>query len=100
MPAGADTIITFQMTFFDPAHFERFMRRALGEGFIEARLKEREVQGDGSKAHPEKRLWKTRILESATLLHHEMLVEVPFNPIEYQSMEVRMRVPKDVRVSI
>ena len=79
------TYITFQMTHFDQAHFDRFVRRELGSDFIEAKLKEQEGQT--------KRLWKTRVLEPATLLHHEMLVEVPFNPIEYQSMEMRMRVP-------
>jgi len=79
------TYITFQMTHFNQVHFDRFVRRELGNDFIEAKLKEQEGQT--------KRLWKTRVLEPATLLHHEMLVEVPFNPIEYQSMEMRMRVP-------
>ncbi len=72
---------TFQMTRFDAIHFVRFMSRELGDDFVEAQM-----------IKSQKRLWKTRIVESASLFHHEMLVEVPFNPIQYQSMQVKMRV--------
>lgn len=75
------TYITFQMTRFDNHHFFRFMRRELGVDFVEAQM-----------IKSQKRLWKTKIVESASLFHHEMQVEVPFNPIQYQSMQVKMRV--------
>ena len=69
-------------TRFDKAHFDRFISRKLGNDFIGAEMK--------TGKH---RLWQTRILEPPTLFHHEMLVEVPFNPIQYQSMQMRMQVP-------
>lgn len=74
-----NTYITFQMTRFDHQHFTRFMRRELGDDFVEAQLKT-----------SSRRLWVTRIVEPASLFHHEMEVELPFNPIEYQSMRVKM----------
>ena len=76
-----NTYITFQMTPFNSCHFLRFMSRELGDDFVEAQM-----------IKSQKRLWKTRIVESSSLFHHEMLVEVPFNPIQYQSMRVKMRV--------
>ena len=77
-----NTYITFQMSRFDNRHFNRMMRRQLGENFVEAQLKT-----------SRKRLWGARLVAPASLFHHEMVVEVPFNPIEYQSMQIRMRVP-------
>ena len=77
-----NTYITYQLTRFDKAHFDRFVCRKLGNGFIESEMK--------TGKH---RLWQTRIVEPPTLFHHEMLVEVPFNPIQYQSMQMRMQVP-------
>ena len=76
-----DTYITFQMTHFDKKHFERFMKLTLDNEFVDARMQQ-----------SQKRLWMTRIVEPVSLFHHEMVVEVPFNPIEYQSMQVRMSV--------
>lgn len=76
-----NTYITFQMTPFDNRHFSHFMSRELGDDFVEAQM-----------IKSQKRLWKTKIVESASLFHHEMEVEVPFNPIQYQSMIVKMRV--------
>lgn len=77
-----NTYITYQLTRFDKAHFDRFISRKLGNDFIGAEMK--------TGKH---RLWQTRIVEPPTLFHHEMLVEVPFNPIQYQSMQMRMQVP-------
>lgn len=77
-----NTYITYRLTRFDKAHFDSFVSRKLGNGFIGAEMK--------TGKH---RLWQTRIVEPPTLLHHEMLVEVPFNPIQYQSMQMRMQVP-------
>jgi len=77
-----NTYITYQLTRFDKAHFDRFISRKLGNDFIGAEMK--------TGKH---RLWQTRIVESPTLFHHEMLVQVPFNPIQYQSMQMRMQVP-------
>lgn len=77
-----NTYITYQLTHFDKAHFDRFISRKLGNDFIGAEMK--------TGKH---RLWQTRIVEPPTLFHHEMLVEVPFNPIQYQSMQMRMQVP-------
>ena len=74
-----NTYITYQLTRFDKAHFDRFISRKLGNDFIGAEMK--------TGKH---RLWQTRIVEPPTLFHHEMLVEVPFNPIQYQSMQMRM----------
>ena len=76
-----NTYITYQLTRFDKVHFDRFVSRKLGNGFIESEMK--------TGKH---RLWQTRIVESPTLFHHEMLVQVPFNPIQYQSMQMRMQV--------
>lgn len=76
-----NTYITYQLTRFDKAHFDRFISRKLGNDFIGAEMK--------TGKH---RLWQTRIVEPPTLFHHEMLVEVPFNPIQYQSMQMRMQV--------
>lgn len=76
-----NTYITYQLTRFDKAHFDRFISRKLGNDFIGAEMK--------TGKH---RLWQTRIVEPSTLFHHEMLVEVPFNPIQYQSMQMRMQV--------
>ena len=76
-----NTYVTFQMTRFDRNHFECFMKQALDDEFVEAQIKQ-----------SQKRLWVTRIVEPTSLFHHEMVVEVPFNPIEYQSMQVRMNV--------
>ena len=70
-----NTYTTYQLTHFDKAHFDRFISRKLGNDFIGAEMK--------TGKH---RLWQTRIVEPPTLFHHEMLVEVPFNPIQYQSM--------------
>lgn len=77
-----NTYITYQLTHFDKAYFDRFISRKLGNDFIGAEMK--------TGKH---RLWQTRIVEPPTLFHHEMLVEVPFNPIQYQSMQMRMQVP-------
>lgn len=77
-----NTYITYQLTRFDKAHFDRFISKKLGNDFIGAEMK--------TGKH---RLWQTRIVEPPTLFHHEMLVEVPFNPIQYQSMQMRMQVP-------
>lgn len=77
-----NTYITYQLTHFDKAHFDRFISKKLGNDFIGAEMK--------TGKH---RLWQTRIVEPPTLFHHEMLVEVPFNPIQYQSMQMRMQVP-------
>lgn len=77
-----NTYITYQLTRFDKAHFDRFISRKLGNDFIGAEMK--------TGKH---RLWQTRIVEPPILFHHEMLVEVPFNPIQYQSMQMRMQVP-------
>ena len=77
-----NTYITYQLTRFDKAHFDRFVSRKLGNGFIDSEMK--------TGKH---RLWQTRIVEPPTLFHHEMLVEVPFNPIQYQTMQMRMQVP-------
>ena len=77
-----NTYITYQLTRFDKAHFDRFISRKLGNDFIGAEMK--------TGKH---RLWQTRVVEPPTLFHHEMLVEVPFNPIQYQSMQMRMQVP-------
>jgi len=77
-----NTYITYQLTRFDKAHFDRFISRKLGNDFIGAEMK--------TGKH---RLWQTRIVEPPTLFHHEMLVEVPFNPVQYQSMQMRMQVP-------
>lgn len=77
-----NTYITYQLTRFDKVHFDRFVSRKLGNGFIESEMK--------TGKH---RLWQTRIAEPPTLFHHGMLVEVPFNPIQYQSMQMRMQVP-------
>ena len=77
-----NTYITYQLTRFDKAHFDRFISKKLGNNFIGAEMK--------TGKH---RLWQTRIVEPPTLFHHEMLVEVPFNPIQYQSMQMRMQVP-------
>lgn len=77
-----NTYITYQLTHFDKAHFDRFISRKLGNDFIGAEMK--------TGNH---RLWQTKIVEPPTLFHHEMLVEVPFNPIQYQSMLMRMQVP-------
>lgn len=77
-----NTYITYQLTHFDKAHFDRFISRKLGNDFIGAEMK--------TGKH---RLWQTRVVEPPTLFHHEMLVEVPFNPIQYQSMQMRMQVP-------
>lgn len=77
-----NTYITYQLTHFDKAYFDRFISRKLGNDFIGAEMK--------TGMH---RLWQTRIVEPPTLFHHEMLVEVPFNPIQYQSMQMRMQVP-------
>ena len=77
-----NTYITYQLTHFDKVHFDRFINRKLGNDFIGAVMK--------TGKH---RLWQTRIVEPPTLFHHEMLVEVPFNPIQYQSMQMRMQVP-------
>lgn len=77
-----NTYITYQLTRFDKAHFDRFISRKLGNDFIGAEMK--------TGKH---RLWQTRIVEPPTLFHHEMLVEVPFNPIQYQAMQMRMQVP-------
>ena len=74
--------VTFQMTRFNQQQFAHFMKRQLGEEFVDAQIEK-----------TPKRLWMPRLIEPASLLHHEMMVEVPFNPIEYQSMKVRMRVP-------
>ena len=76
-----NTYITYQLTRFDKAHFDSFISRKLGNDFIGAEMK--------TGKH---RLWQTRIVEPPTLFHHEMLVEVPFNPIQYQSMQMRMQV--------
>lgn len=76
-----NTYITYQLTRFDKVHFDRFVSRKLGNGFIESEMK------TGKHRH-----WQTRIVESPTLFHHEMLVQVPFNPIQYQSMQMRMQV--------
>lgn len=76
-----NTYITFQMTRFDHKHFMRFMSRELGDDFVEVQM-----------IKTRKRLWVTRIVKPASLFHHEMMVEVPFNPIEYQSIKVRMQV--------
>ena len=76
-----NTYITYQMTRFNPTHFAQYMRKNLGERFVEAKIKVR--------PH---RLWKTTVRESASLFHHEMLVEIPFNPIMRQTMEMKMRV--------
>lgn len=77
-----NTYITYQLTRFDKAHFDRFISRKLGNDFIGAEMK--------TGKH---RLWQTRVVEPPTLFHHEMLLEVPFNPIQYQSMQMRMQVP-------
>ena len=61
-----NTYITYQLTRFDKAHFDRFVSRKLGNDFIGAEMK--------TGKH---RLWQTRIVESPTLFHHEMLVQVP-----------------------
>ncbi len=76
-----NTYITFQMTRFDAHHFHRFMKGKLKEAFLDARLKT-----------SSKRLWQSTVSEPASLFHHEMAVEIPFNPIEYQSMQVRLHV--------
>ncbi len=76
-----NTYITFQMTRFDARHFRRFMKSELKEEFLDARIKT-----------SAKRLWQSKVVEPASLFHHEMLMEVPFNPIEYQSMQVRLQV--------
>jgi len=75
-----NTYVTFQMISFDSRHFLRFMRRELDDDLVKAQM-----------IKSKKRLWKTRNLEPASLFHHEMQLEVPFNPIQYQSMRVRMR---------
>lgn len=77
-----DTYVTFQMVRLDSLHFARFMVRELGDDMIGTVVEK-----------SEKRLWKTRIIEPASLFRTEMLMEVPFNPIEYQSVKIRMRVP-------
>ncbi len=76
-----NTYITYQMTKYSPAHFAQYMSRTLGERFVEARMKER--------PH---RFWIATIRQSASLFQHEMMVEVPFNPIMKQSMEIKMKV--------
>lgn len=77
-----NTYTTYQLTRFDKVHFDRFISKKLGNDFIGAEMK--------TGKH---RLWQTRIVEPPTLFHHEMLVEVPFNPIQYQSMQMRIQVP-------
>ncbi len=76
-----NTYITFQMTRFDARHFHRFMKGELKEEFLSAQIKT-----------ASKRLWQSKVVEPASLFHHEMTVEVPFNPIEYQQMQVRLQV--------
>ncbi len=76
-----NTYITYQMIKYNPAHFDQYMSRTLGERFVEARMKVR--------PH---RFWIATIRQSASLFHHEMMVEVPFNPIMRQSMEIKMKV--------
>ena len=76
-----NSFITFQMTHYDNGHFEQFMRQELGNEFVGVQLKQ-----------TQERLWVTRIIAPASFLHHEMVVEVPFNPIEYQSVMVSVRV--------
>ena len=65
------TYITYQLTRFDKAHFDRFISRKLGNDFIGAEMK--------TGKH---RLCQTRIVEPPTLFHDEMLVERPFNSIQ------------------
>ena len=75
-----NTYITYQLTHFDKAHFDRFISKKLGNDFIEAEMK--------TGKH---RLWQTRIVEPPTLFHHEMLVEVPFNPIQSSRVLITSR---------
>ena len=75
-----NTYITYQLTRFDKAHFDRFVSRKLGNDFIGAEMK--------TGKH---RLWQTRIVEPPTLFHHEMLVEVPFNPIQSSRVLITSR---------
>ena len=77
-----NTYITFQMTRFDNRHFCQAMKQNLGDDFIDAQMKT-----------SRKRLWVARLVEQASLFRHGMKVEVPFNPIEHQSMLIGMRVP-------
>lgn len=78
------TYITFRMTKFDRSHFEQFMTQELGNGFLGAQLRVSAVKH---------RLWQTRLVKSASWLSHEMQIDVPFNPIAYQSMRISMQAP-------
>ena len=75
-----NTYITYQLTRFDKVHFDRFVSRKLGNDFIGAEMK--------TGKH---RLWQTRIVEPPTLFRHEMLVEVPFNPIQSSRVLITSR---------
>lgn len=74
--------ITYLMKKFDAQHFQESMKSELGNDFEEAQL-----------ITNKRRLWVTKIVEPISLFHQEITVEVPFNPIKYQSVLVKMRVP-------
>ena len=74
--------ITFLMKKFDAKLFRESMKTELGEDFVDAKVM--------TNKH---RLWTTRIVKPVSLFQQEMTVEVPFNPIKYQSVQVEMRVP-------
>ena len=74
--------ITYLMKKFDAQHFQESMKAELGNDFEEAQL-----------ITNKRRLWVTKIVEPISLFHQEITVEVPFNPIKYQSVLVKMRVP-------
>lgn len=74
--------ITYLLTRFDNKGFQEYMRQNMGNQFIGACM----------KVHS-RRPWFVQVIETASLFHHEMVVDIPFNPIKYQSMEVRLGVP-------
>lgn len=76
---AANTYITFLIKPFDVKDFMHFAKGKLGKNLIAAEQKT-----------CQQRIWTTQLGKHATLLHHEMVVEVPLNPIKNERLALTL----------